>query len=84
MPLERNSRGRASISKDPDVPMHSRYTSLPCTDSTVVRRTDSKHDGRCDNPKTPEEKAPVPYDHTTGSLKLLFHLKRRGDLHVST
>ena len=34
--LERNSRGRATIPKDPDVPIHSRYTWFPCTDSTVI------------------------------------------------
>ena len=34
--LERNSRGNATIPKDPDVPIHSRYTWFPCTDSTVI------------------------------------------------
>ena len=84
MTLERKSRGRASIPKDPDVPMHSRYTLLPCTDSTVTTRIYSRHDGKCDRPVAPPEKATDPYVNLTGSPTQLFQLKRRADLHVST
>ena len=55
----------------------------PATDSTVASRTDSKHDGGCDSPVAPREKATYPYFNPTGNLMLLFHLERRADLHVS-
>ena len=42
MKVERNSRGHASIPKDSDVPVHSRYTSFHCTDSTVILGIESK------------------------------------------
>ena len=61
MKVEKNSRGRATIPKNPDVPTHSRYTCFPCTDSTVTLRIDSKHDGRCDSPVAPREKATDPF-----------------------
>ena len=83
MKLERNSRGRATIPKNPDVPTHSRYTCFPCTDSTVTLRIDSKHDGRCDSPVAPREKATDPSANPTGSLTLLFQLERKADFHVS-
>ena len=82
--LERNSRGRATILKHPDVPMPSSYTSLPCTALTVTPRIDSKHDGRCDSPVAPQKKAIDPYANLTGSLTLLSKLERRVDFHVST
>ena len=47
--IERNSRGHATIPKDPDVPVHSRYTWFPVTDSTVTPCSDSQHDGTCDS-----------------------------------
>ena len=75
--VEKNSRGRATIPKNPDVPTHSRYTCFPCTDSTVTLRIDSKHDGRCDSPVAPREKATDPYVNPTGSLTLLFQLERQ-------
>ena len=50
----------------------------------VTSRIDSKHHGRCDSPVAPREKATDPYVNLRGSLTLLFHLKRRADLHVST
>ena len=82
--LERNSRGRATISKDSIVPMHSRYTCLPCTDSMVTPRIDSKHDGSSDSPVAPRKNATNPYVNLTGKLTLLFQLERRADLHAST
>ena len=81
--LERNSRGRATILKHPDVPMPSSYTSLPCTALTVTPRIDSKHDGRCDSPVAPREKATDPYANSTGNLTLLLECRRKADLHVS-
>ena len=59
--LERNSRGCATISNTHNVPVHCRHTGLPCTDSMVTPRTDSKHDGRCDSPLALREKAPDSY-----------------------
>ena len=59
--FEKNSSGRGTIPKDHDVPVHSRYTCLPCTDSMVTPRINSKHDGRCDSPAAPREKATDPY-----------------------
>ena len=47
--------------KTPNVPVHSRHTWLPCTDSTVTLMNDSEHDGRCDSPVAPREKASNPY-----------------------
>ena len=82
--VEKNSRGRATILKHPDVPMPSSYTSLPCTALTVTPRIDSKHDGRCDSPVAPQKKAIDPYANLTGSLTLLSKLERRVDFHVST
>ena len=35
--VERNTGGRATIPKDPDVPIHSRETLFTFTDSTVIR-----------------------------------------------
>ena len=61
-------QGRTTIPEDPSVPIHSRYTRFPCTDSTVTLRIDSKHDGRCDSPVAPQEKATDPYVTSTGSL----------------
>ena len=47
--VERNSRSRATIPKDPDVPVHSRDTWYPCTDSTVTPSIDSQHNVTCDS-----------------------------------
>ena len=82
--LERNSRGHATIPKDPNVPIHFRYSWLPCTVSTVTPRIDSKHDGRCDSLVAPGEKATDPYVNSAGSMTLLFQLERKVALHVST
>ena len=82
--LERNYRSRVTISKDPDVPMHSRYSLLPCTDLTVTPRISSKHDGRFYSPVAPGDKATNPYVNSTGSLTLHFQLERKADLHVCT
>ena len=84
MKLERNYRSRVTISKDPDVPMHSRYSLLPCTDLTVTPRISSKHDGRFYSPVAPGDKATNPYVNPTGILTLLLQLEWRMDLHVST
>ena len=84
MKVNRNSRGRANIPKDPDVPFHSRYRRLPCTDTMVTLRIDSKHDGTCDSPVAPLEKAKDPNVNSTGSLTLLFQCERKVDLNVST
>ena len=84
MKVERNSRGRVTIPKDPDVPMHTRYTKIPCTDLTVTPRIDAKQDGRCDSPVAPLEKATNPNVNTTGILTLLFQLERKAELHIST
>ena len=51
--VERKSRDRATIPKDPDVPTHSRFTGFPCTDYSVTLSIDSKHDGMCDSPVAP-------------------------------
>ena len=51
--LERNSMGRATILKEPNVQIHSRYTAFPCTDSTVTPIIHSKQDGSCDSPAAP-------------------------------
>ena len=48
-------------------PIHSRYTWFPCTDSTITPSIDLKHDGRCDSPVAPQEKATDPY----GNMKAL-------------
>ena len=53
--LERNPRDCGTIPKARNVLNHSRYTRLPCTDSTVNPRIDSKHNGRCDSPVAPTE-----------------------------
>ena len=53
MKLERNSMGRATILKEPNVQVHSRYTAFPCTDSTVTPIIHSKQDDRCDSPVAP-------------------------------
>ena len=66
------------------VPIHSRYTWFPCTDSTVSPSIDAKHDGMCDNAVAPRKKATDPYVNSTGSLMLLLQLKRKVGLHVST
>ena len=84
MKVERNSRDHATIPKDSDVPIHSRYNGFPCTDSTVTLRIDSQHDGMCESPVAPREKATDPYVNSTGSLTLLLKLERKADLHVST
>ena len=82
--MERNSKGRATITKEPHVSIHSRETWFPCNDSTDMPSINSKHDGRCDSPVAPWEKAIDPYVNSTGSLTLLFQLERKADLHVST
>ena len=82
--LERNSRGRATIPKDPEFPFHSRYTCFPCTDSAVTASIDSQHDGTCDSPLKPREKATDPCVNSTGSLTLLLQLGRKADVHEST
>ena len=66
------------------VPIHSRYTWFPCTDSTVSPSIDAKHDGMCDNAVAPRKKATDPYVNSTGSLTLLLQLEREADFHVST
>ena len=66
--LERNSRGHVKIPTDPDVPIHSRCNGFPCTNSTVNPSIDSKHDGKCESPVSPREKATDPYGNSTGSL----------------
>ena len=59
--FERIFRGSTTILKDPDVPIQSRSNRLPCTDWTVTPRIDSKHNGMCDSPVAPREKANDPY-----------------------
>ena len=70
--------------KGPRCPNALQIHMIPWTDSTVTLRINSQHDGRYDSPVTPGEKATDPYVNTTGSLKLLFQLEKRADLHVST
>ena len=82
--LERNFRGRATIPEDPEFPFHSRYTCFPCTDSAVTASIDSQHDGNCDSPLEPREKATDPCVNSTGSLTLQLQLERKADFHVST
>ena len=82
--VERNSRSCVTIPKDPNVPIQSRYTWFPCTDSTVTWSIDSQHDGTCDSPVAPWAKATNPYVNSTGRLTLLLQLERKADLHVST
>ena len=73
--VKRNAKGRAIMPKDPYVPIHSRYTSFPCTDSTVTSSIDSKHSDMCDSPVAPREKAVDSYVNSTGSLTLLLQLE---------
>ena len=83
MKVERNSRGRATIPKDPEMsqftPYEPDFPALPVTPSI-----DLKHDGRCDNPVARREKATDPYVNSTGSLTLLLQLEWKADLHIST
>ena len=72
--LERNSRGRATIPKDPKFPFHSRYSCFPCTDSAVTASIDSQHDVTYDSPLEPREKATDPCVNLTGSLTLQLQL----------
>ena len=58
--VERNSRCHATIPKDPFVPVYSRYTSFPCSVSTVTPSIDSQHNGMFDSPVEPQEKATNP------------------------
>ena len=62
--LEWNSRGFATISKNPQCPSAFQTQLNACTDSTVTLRTDSKQDGSCDSPVAPREKATDPYGQT--------------------
>ena len=78
--VEKNSRGRATTPKNPDVPTHSRYTCFPCTDSTVTLRIDSKHDGRCDSPVAPQEKATEPYGPPDRKLDTAFPAREESRL----
>ena len=71
MKVERNSRCRTIIPKDTNVPIHSRYTGFPSTDSTVTPRIDSKHNSSCDSAVAPREKATYPYVNSKGSLTVL-------------
>ena len=48
----------------------------------VTPRIDLKHDGRCDSPVSPGEKATNPYVNSTGSLTLHFLLERKAELHA--
>ena len=48
--LVRNTRDHATITKDPDVLMHSRENRFHSTDSTVTWSINSKHNGRCESP----------------------------------
>ena len=59
--LERNSRGRPTISKDPRCPSVLQTHLTQLTDATVTPRTNSKHDGKCDSPVAPREKATNPH-----------------------
>ena len=77
------SRHHATIPKDPDVQLNSRWTRFPCTDSTVTPSIDSKHHGKCDSPVVPQEKVADHYDNWPGSLTQIFQLERRAELHVS-
>ena len=84
MKIERNSGvvppfEKTSMSQcTPDTP------DSPATDSMVIPRINSKHDGGCDSPVAPGDKATDPYVNPTGRLTLLFQLERRADVHVST
>ena len=51
---------------------------------TVTPSIDSKHDGKCDSPVAPQEKATDPYANSTVSLTLLLQLERKANIHVST
>ena len=46
-------QGSCHHSKEPHVPIHSRYTWFPCTDSAVILSIDSKHSGMFDSPVAP-------------------------------
>ena len=50
----------------------------------VTLKMDSKHDGTCDIPEAPREKATDPYVNLTGSLRLLLQIESKADLHVCT
>ena len=58
--VEKNARGRATIPKDHNVPIHCRYNWFPCIDSIVTPCIDSQQDGTCDSLVAPQEKDTVP------------------------
>ena len=68
--------------KRPQYPNPLQIHQLPCIDSMITPRIDSKHDGMCDRPVVPREKATDPFVNSTGSMTLLFLLERRLHLHV--
>ena len=82
--VERNSRGRAIIPKDPDAPIHPRYHCFSCVYSTVTRVSSHNTMARCDSPVEPHKKTTDPYVNLTETLTLLLQLWRKVDLHVST
>ena len=73
--VERKSRDRATIPKDPDVPTHSRFTGFPCTDYSVTLSIDSKHDGTCDSIVTPRGKATDSYVNTAEARHYCYSLE---------
>ena len=63
----------------PNIQMQSRYTWFACIDETVTPSINSQHDGMCDSPVAPQEKATNHNVNTTGSLTLLSQLERKAD-----
>ena len=93
---ERNSRVVPHSQSPPDVSVHSRETSFPCTASTFKPRIDSYHSGTRHSPvgkprgkasweslvRKPRRKAPDHLIHANGSATLLLQLGRKAHVHA--
>ena len=72
-------QGSCHNSKRPRSPNHSRETWLPCTDSTVTQRINSKHDGRCEEARqalTPRKESGLACLHSRRGQTPLWNLHR--------
>ena len=69
----------------PEVSVHSRETSFPCTAWTFKPRIDSHPGGTWDSPVgKPRGKATDPLIHAKGSVTLLLQLGRKAHVHART
>ena len=96
---ERGTPGSCHYSQSPpDVSVHSRQTSFPCTASTFKPRIDSHHGGTWESPVgkppgkaswesllgKPRGKATYHLMHAKGSVTLLLQLGRKAHVHAPT